>query len=67
MNKADQSRRAGLYENALKFYSRALELDRSLVAGWVGQVQMLVQLEEYPEAELWSRKGLGTLSQQRRS
>ena len=58
MNKADQSRRAGLYENALKYYSRALELDRSLVAGWVGQVQMLVQLEEYPEAELWSRKGL---------
>jgi tetratricopeptide (TPR) repeat protein len=58
MNKADESRRMGLYENALKFYSRALELDRSLVAGWVGQVQMLVQLEEYPEAELWSRKGL---------
>ena len=58
MNKADESRRSGLYEDALKYYSRALELDRSLVAGWVGQVQMLVQLEEYPEAELWSRKGL---------
>jgi tetratricopeptide (TPR) repeat protein len=58
MNKADQSRRTGLYESALQYYSRALELDRSLVAGWVGQVQMLVQLEEYPEAELWSRKGL---------
>jgi tetratricopeptide (TPR) repeat protein len=58
MNKADESRRIGLYENALKFYSRGLEVDRSLVAGWVGQVQMLVQLEEYPEAELWSRKGL---------
>ena len=28
------------------------------MAGWTGQVQMLVQLEEYPEAELWSRKGL---------
>ena len=35
-----------------------METDRSLVAGWTGQVQMLVQLEEYPEAELWSRKGL---------
>ena len=58
MRKADESRRMGLYELALKYYSRALELDRSLVAGWVGQVQMLVQLEEYPEAELWSRKGL---------
>ncbi|MEN6458787.1 MAG: tetratricopeptide repeat protein [Thermoguttaceae bacterium] len=58
MNKADESRRIGLYENALKFYSRALELERSLVGGWLGQVQMLIQLEEYPEAELWSRKGL---------
>ena len=58
MDKADQSRRTGLYESALKYYSRALELDRSIVAGWAGQVQMLVQLEEYPEAELWSRKGL---------
>ena len=58
MNKADESRRGGLYEAALQYYSRGLELDRSLVAGWVGQVQMLVQLQEYPEADLWSRKGL---------
>ena len=61
MKRADQSRRAGLYENALKFYSRALELDHSLAAGWAGQVQMLVQLGEYPEAELWARKGLEVL------
>jgi len=26
MQRADQHRRTGLYENALKFYSRALEL-----------------------------------------
>jgi tetratricopeptide (TPR) repeat protein len=58
MNKADESRRGGLYEAGLQYYSRALELDRSLGAGWVGQVQMLVQLNEFPEADLWSRKGL---------
>lgn len=58
MRKADAARRSGLYEGALLYYSRALELDRALVAGWAGQVQMLVQLGEYPEAELWSRKGL---------
>jgi tetratricopeptide (TPR) repeat protein len=58
MKKADEARRAGLYEGALVYYSRALELDRSLVAGWAGQVQMLVQLAEYPEADLWGRKGL---------
>ncbi len=58
MKLADQSRRSGLYEIALKYYSRALELDRTVVAGWLGQVQMLVELEEYPEAELWGRKAL---------
>jgi tetratricopeptide (TPR) repeat protein len=56
--KADDHRRRGLYENALRFYSRALELDRTLVGGWVGQVQMLILLGEHPEAELWSRKAL---------
>ncbi len=48
----------GFTRTRCNIYSRALELDRSLVAGWVGQVQMLVQLDEYPEADLWSRKGL---------
>jgi tetratricopeptide (TPR) repeat protein len=55
---ADDERRRGLHESALRYYSRALELDKSLVEGWVGQVQMLVALGEYPEAELWSRKAL---------
>ena len=55
---ADEQRRRGLYENALRYYSRALELDKAVVAGWVGQVQMLVLLGEYPEAELWARKAL---------
>jgi tetratricopeptide (TPR) repeat protein len=55
---ADSERRQGLFENALRFYSRALELDKSLIAGWLGQVQMLIALGEYPEAELWARKSL---------
>jgi tetratricopeptide (TPR) repeat protein len=58
MRKADEHRRRGLHENSLRYYSRALELDKSLVAGWLGQVQMLVLLGEYPEAELWARKSL---------
>jgi tetratricopeptide (TPR) repeat protein len=58
MEEADKSRRAGSYEEALKYYSRALEKDRSLVGGWVGQVQMLVFLDELPEADLWARKAL---------
>jgi len=58
MKKADDHRRRGLHENSLRYYSRALELDRSLTSGWLGQVQMLVLLGEYPEAELWARKSL---------
>jgi tetratricopeptide (TPR) repeat protein len=55
---ADDNRRTGSYETALRFYSRALEIDKTLVAAWVGQVQMLVQLGEYPQAALWSQKAL---------
>lgn len=58
MRLASDDRRNGLHEGALRYYSRALEADRSLVAGWVGQVRMLIALGEYPEAELWSRKAL---------
>jgi tetratricopeptide (TPR) repeat protein len=58
LRKADDQRRRGLYENALRYYSRALELDRSLVAGWLGQVHMLLQLGEDSEADLWARKSL---------
>lgn len=58
MRDADRARRVGNYESALRMYSRALELDRSVVDGWVGQVQMLVLLDECPEAELWSRKAI---------
>jgi tetratricopeptide (TPR) repeat protein len=58
IERAGDGRRMGLYELALKYYSRALELDKSLVYGWVGQAQMLVFLDEFKEAELWARKAL---------
>ena len=43
MRLADEHRRSGLYENSLRFYSRALELDKSLLAAWVGQVKAVVR------------------------
>lgn len=55
---ADEQRRAGSHESALRFYSRSLEVDRTVVAGWLGQVQMLVQLGEYPQADVWAKKAL---------
>ena len=58
LRQADQERRLRCYENALRFYSRALEHDPTVTMAWVGQVRMLIGLEEYPEAELWSGKAL---------
>jgi tetratricopeptide (TPR) repeat protein len=58
LKQAITERRNGMHESALRLYSRALEMDKSLVAGWAGQVQMLIALGEYPEAELWARKAL---------
>ena len=55
---ADEARRNGYYENALRFFSRALEFDKTLILAWVGQIRMLVELQEYPEAVLWSTKAL---------
>jgi tetratricopeptide (TPR) repeat protein len=56
LRQADLARREGRHEEALRFYSRALERDRSLVVAWLGQAQMLIALGEYPEADLWARK-----------
>jgi tetratricopeptide (TPR) repeat protein len=58
LKEADANRRKGQYENALRFYSRALEENKALVRGWLGQVQMLVLLDEVPEADTWARKSL---------
>src|SRR5207253_3932246 len=55
---ADRERREGHHENALRYYSRALEYNKAVIPAWVGQVQMLVMLGEHPEAELWARKAL---------
>jgi tetratricopeptide (TPR) repeat protein len=58
LREADTARRHGFYENALRYYSRSLEFNKSLVEAWVGQVRMLVELEEYPEAVVWSTKAM---------
>lgn len=55
---ATDATRWGRFENALRFFTRALECNRAVVPAWVGQVQMLVELGEYNEARLWSDKAL---------
>jgi len=48
----------GKFENALRFYSRALEFDAQLSDAWLGQVQALLELDEPNEARVWADKGL---------
>ncbi len=50
--------RSGEFERALRMYTHSLQLERSQIPAWVGQVQMLVELGEYSEARLWSDKAL---------
>jgi tetratricopeptide (TPR) repeat protein len=57
-NLADSHRKNGNYENALRFYSRSLEIQKRLIDAWVGQVQMLVLLGEYAQASMWAKKAL---------
>jgi len=58
MLEADKQRRLGQYEAALRSYGRALECERSHVAAWVGQAQMLILLGEPRQAEMWTISGL---------
>jgi tetratricopeptide (TPR) repeat protein len=48
----------GDFELALRNYSRALEANSQFLAGWAGQVQMLIELQEYKEAMMWSDKAM---------
>ena len=56
--RAEQQELDGDFEHALRLFTRCLEQDRSAVAAWVGQVRMLVELDELREASLWVDKAL---------
>jgi tetratricopeptide (TPR) repeat protein len=49
---------AGDFELSLRNYSRVLEKNNTVIDAWVGQVLMLIELGEYPEALLWADKAL---------
>lgn len=48
----------GSFEEALRYYSRALHLDRQLPIAWGGQVKCLIEMHEVAEAKTWTEKGL---------
>lgn len=53
---ADEAYRKMDWEKALRLYSRALGLDNTLEAAWVGQLRCLLDLQENPEALTWAIK-----------
>lgn len=55
---ADERFQDGRFEDALRFYSRALEFETRLPLAWLGQVLALLELDEPNEAKVWSEKGL---------
>ena len=59
LRKADEAYRSGSFDTALRLYTQSLGQDRKLVAAWVGQVQMLVQLGEYHEARIAAERLVG--------
>lgn len=46
------------FEVALRSFSRAVERNVGFIPGWLGQILMLIEMEEYPEALLWADKAL---------
>ncbi|MHC4253353.1 MAG: tetratricopeptide repeat protein [Planctomycetota bacterium] len=58
VTKAQTEELAGDHEKALRSYSAALGEDPLLLEAWVGQLLMLLELGEYPEARLWADKAL---------
>jgi tetratricopeptide (TPR) repeat protein len=58
---ADEQRRAGSHESALRFYSRSLEVDRTAVNGWLGQVQIFPQHAEILAAGAQAKCRMGAL------
>jgi tetratricopeptide (TPR) repeat protein len=48
----------GDFELGLRNYSRALEVNNTFLAGWAGQIRMLIELGEYKEAVVWSDKAM---------
>jgi len=58
LRRAAWQHRRARFEAALRDYSRALEHDPNLAAGWCGQARMLVELGEYDEAAVWARRAL---------
>lgn len=58
LSKADEAFADEDYERALAFYSRTLQYEINTEAAWLGQLRCLIELNELPEAVIWSNRAL---------
>src|SRR5262245_23063285 len=58
LERADSHFFHGEYEKALRFYSRALQVEAARQYPWVGQLYALLMLNQVKEAELWASRAL---------
>ena len=56
MGLAESLRVTGRREEAVERYSRLVEIDPGFLAGWIRGADVLVQLEQYEEADVWLRE-----------
>lgn len=55
---ADEAFFRGDYKGALRHYSRALQAESAQVYPWIGQLNALLFLKQFKEAEIWSNRAL---------
>src|SRR4030042_4906704 len=58
IHKADKAFEVGAYHSALRYYSRALNQNNNLKAGWMGKILCLLGLGQYDDAIIWADKAL---------
>jgi tetratricopeptide (TPR) repeat protein len=64
LSRAQEAFENGLFESALRNYSKVLEYNPRNAAAWTGQVRMLIELGEFREARLWADKALEQFPQE---
>lgn len=49
---------SGEYQKAMRAYSRAMEVDQTAVAPWIGQVLSLIKMKQHREAAMWAMRAV---------
>lgn len=56
--KGDEEYFVGNFEKSIKYYSKSLQLENSRIDAWIGQINALIAIRQYKEADLWAGQGL---------